>query len=1710
MGSGGIPDTVVARAGRLFEFLARSQQLRTSAPRTTDSYESVLWLGELPEHPAVRRAPEPGALLFEVARVPRVPAPEPPEVLDRWLDGPVDEPGARPRLVDTAVVHGVERSRADDPEIATAYDAWLVDWSAWAGAELAQEPARAVYNQVFATYVAATDHSDELELVVAVGCLSWKPGAAIRRHLITAPAAITFDDDNGRLAVRAGERLDGAAVELDMLDPDLIADAQHVRQVRAELADADGEVLDREVAGALARRLTHAIDGDGEYTDDDAPRPPGRHAATSFAPAVVLRKRSRQGLVDILDTISRQITDTGTVPDGLLPLVDPDHRPASTRSSEPGALVEVDDDPFLPLPVNEVQLRILHQVDSKAQTLVQGPPGTGKTHTAAALLSHLLAQGKRVLVTAQTDRALKEVRAKLPESIAALAVSVVGSSRSDLADLKVAVERISHTAAEHDPEAARRAIEDHVAAIDELRRHRAALRHRLVEARAAEVAEHDVRGHQGTLAEIARRIEDERPRFAWLTDLVAVGAADEPPVDQDTAITWHRLLLDRALIADEPEARQRLLALAELPEPDAFAALVAAERAATAEADRFADLAGHQAFPAVQALPAATRADLRQRLSGLADEADELARRREDWMGDALTDVRTGRAAIWHSRATQVQRITAEVTPVVDLLGPLTSVTANGEVGALAQLARSLREHLAGGGKLKTNPDGTVKAGAFAPKVVKLAQPLFDGVRVNDTPPTTTDQLDAFLRWVEATRSLDALDRAWPESVRIPAEDTLRERLDWHTTELAQLTRVLDLAVALEREERELEALGLPRPEWHDLNAVRAYARLVDAAHAFDARAAAGTPLAALADAVAEVGRWADAAPCVRGMVDAVRDRDHEHYGTHHRRLTRLVEARALLARRDETTARLHASAPALLAEVECAPDEPEWPGRLAGWTAAWAWAATRAWVADRPRADVNATQDEVTRVDGRVRDRVQRLAAERAWAHAVAPARLSGQAKANLQQYAQLVKRLGKGTGRYAAQQRAEIRAAMDRCRAAVPVWIMPVYRIAEQFAVRPDMFDVVVVDEASQAGVEATFLQYLAPRIVVIGDDRQVSPTAVGTDQQQIRKLADQYLWDDPYKASWQDPKRSLFDEAKMRFEGLLTLTEHRRCVPEIIGFSNRIAYEPDGIRLIPVRQYGADRLEPIKPVFLAEGYERGGDGNKVNPVEVEAIVDQIEKCAADPRYDGLTFGVVSLLGRAQATAIEKRLLARIPPEEWAARDLRCGDSADFQGSERDVVFLSMVKAPDPGKRIGALTADLYVQRYNVAASRAKDQMWVFHSVSLSDLGNPEDMRFQLLDYCYGVAGRAAAGEGATAGPVPEHERVEPFDSLFEQRVHNRLVGHGYAVVPQYPSQGYRIDLVVVGAKARLAIECDGDAWHGPDAYERDLARQRDLERCGWHFFRIPESEFYLDQAEVLDRLWGALHALDIHPSGWVDTRRATSGAVVERTPVAVAPEVAAPDIAVPVEAERDAVTPAVVPPAVAESDTPVPVVVPPVAPVPVPGAAARSGVEVSEPAEYVQFGGAVPAVTGASRADLVAGLESVVAAEGPVLGQRLHTAYVRASGGNRIGKLIATDLNRAIGAAVRAGRLVEDNPLGEAGAKPRTYRLPDQPAFRVRHLGPRSFEEIPPAELAALLDLAASRDPGADLPALYRTALELLGLKRLTDNVKARLNAANSLRA
>lgn len=1472
-------EDLVTEAKNLFEYLARAQSLRERSIYRVSEYDEVLWLGNFPDHSAVSSAhrsadPQQEDALFSLSRVVRRDPPDVPDDLVPWIEGKVHDPNVELSIADAIPAEKAPQCTPrsnedgisevilleDESEILLSADEYIDQWRKWAEQERLDAPVRKLYDQLFQVMNQVASHGETFELVLGVGALAWQPlgHQAALRHVLTFAVQIEFDDESGLLIGRRSDEGSPVKVELDMLDPSLIT--AHVNNLRSEAKNYDGHPLHQDNLYYELARFANGLDAHGSYSDAEFAPEITNDPRIAFAPALIVRKRSQRGLIDMFEKIQQQIELADEVPAGLLPMIDPNYEVVAKEDNSSGGMIQIGADSeelFLPMPVNERQLKVIQQVNSKAQVVVQGPPGTGKTHTAAALLSHLLAQGKRVLVTAQTDRALHEVRGKLPDSIRPLSVAVVGNSQAEMSDLRVAVETINNHADEYDASRSARDIAEHSTSIDRLRRERAETFTKLRQSRESETTHHVVGSYSGTLATIVRKLQNEEADYGWIESLATVGAGSTPPLNTSEALRWLDLLNDWELNSDGEESLSRYPAVNALSSPAEISAMIDGEAHARSVAQGHEAIRQHEIYVDIQALELTTRNALHERTSNLVKRMNDLESRTDGWVSDALSDIRAGRGGKWLARYEQVSELTIAAAPFVDALGLATTVEFDSaQLPLLQDLANAIKGYMEQGGDIKKNLDGTPKIGMFTNKVVRQSQIFFDQVRVDGRSATELGSVDKFLSYARGTNLLDAAERLWPDNIQIPNDDTLNERLQWHRDELGQLAKVLELGEALAEAERWVSSHGVRVPNWADIANVQSYSELVDAAMSADALESQRSPLEQLSEVLGEQQRWENSSPVVSSLMQAVNDRDRNAYEIAYLRVVHLHKVKERNIERRHLDEKLTDRTKSLVEAVRADPTAPSWVTRLGSLSAAWDWASTRSWIRSVESADVNRLQNRLNSLEDLLRREIEGLAATRAWSHAVNDKRMSGAARAHLQQYAQLVRRLGKGTGKYAVKQREEIRKALDHCRPSVPVWIMPLYRIADQFQVEPNMFDVVLVDEASQAGLEASFLQYLAPKIVVIGDDRQVSPSAVGIDQQQLRDLANQYLPNNPFKSSWQDPKRSYFDEATMRFGGKITLIEHRRCVPEIIGFSNKIAYEPDGIRLLPVRQRTAGSLPPVKAVHVRDGYETG----KTNRPEAIAIVEQIVACIKDPAYDGKSMGVISLIGKEQAKLTTGLIMERLAPEEWQERDLRCGDAADFQGSERDVIFLSMVKTADGERRVGSLTADTYIQRYNVAASRARDQMWLFHSLLLSDLGNPQDMRHALLDYVTSVERRQdQTDERVLTEQVSENDRVVPFDSLFEQRVFNRIYSRGYSVIPQYPSEGYKIDLVVIGANGNLAIECDGDAWHGPEQYYADMARQRDLERCGWSFYRIRESVFYMDKEAALAELWPLLEELN-----------------------------------------------------------------------------------------------------------------------------------------------------------------------------------------------------------------------------------------------------------
>ena len=124
-------------------------------------------------------------------------------------------------------------------------------------------------------------------------------------------------------------------------------------------------------------------------------------------------------------------------------------------------------------------------------------------------------------------------------------------------------------------------------------------------------------------------------------------------------------------------------------------------------------------------------------------------------------------------------------------------------------------------------------------------------------------------------------------------------------------------------------------------------------------------------------------------------------------------------------------------------------------------------------------------------RDKIRRLTGELVVASAWLEVSLAldDRRRAALADWTTALRKIGKGTGRDAPAWQAHAQRAMESAVEAVPVWVMSVDRAIEQFAGGAH-FDVVIVDEASQADLFALPVLALAERAVVVGDDQQIGP--------------------------------------------------------------------------------------------------------------------------------------------------------------------------------------------------------------------------------------------------------------------------------------------------------------------------------------------------------------------------------------------------------------------------------------------------------------------------------------------------------------------------------------------------------------------------------------------------------------------------------------------
>ncbi len=349
-----------------------------------------------------------------------------------------------------------------------------------------------------------------------------------------------------------------------------------------------------------------------------------------------------------------------------------------------------------------------------------------------------------------------------------------------------------------------------------------------------------------------------------------------------------------------------------------------------------------------------------------------------------------------------------------------------------------------------------------------------------------------------------------------------------------------------------------------------------------------------------------------------------------------------------------------------------------------------------------------------------------------LAPDRLTPADRRAIDTYSGCLKKLASGwLGKEYWTVRQEMNGAFRRVSRHIPAWCVTNLSAGSSLPLEPNLFDLLIVDEASQCDIASALpLLYRSTRAVIIGDPKQLQHITnfEGGRDEELQTAHALGIEGSEFAFS----KNSLFDKFDRRRDigAHILLRDHYRSHSQIVNFSNQEWY---GGTLRVSTDYGRLKAPPdgkcgIRWTDVSGTATRPPGGSVFIQSEVEKVVELLTDLLMNQGFDG-TVGVVTPF-RPQATIVCERIAKRISRDVRKQVELIVDTAHGFQGDERDIILFSpcvSLDLPHGAHKFLKETANLF----NVAITRARSLLHVVGDRdACANSGIPHIERF--AEYC------------------------------------------------------------------------------------------------------------------------------------------------------------------------------------------------------------------------------------------------------------------------------------------------------------------------------------------------------------------------------------------
>lgn len=1058
----------------------------------------------------------------------------------------------------------------------------------------------------------------------------------IKRQPLVANAEFELIPEKAELIIR--ESSEGACLrpEFDILE----------EKVSKKIEDQLKERLEKNSSltvgniGDILKFILNSTFSAGEYSESLALTNVKQKPTLTFSPVVILRDRSVGGIIGALRDIDEQL-DNQIKTSNIFKQLTGELHTNDTQISD-SANKAFEKEVFFPKPCNEEQRSIIDKINSSNGVIVQGPPGTGKSHTIANLICHLLATGNRVLVTAKTTTALSVLRTLLPEKMRSLGVLMLGYGNLEKNLLEESIYEILNKADSFNEEKSKKRIAELCKKLDFLKRNQAEMERQLIDITGAEMHLQTVADGQysGTAAEIAKKVSDEREKYCWFKDTILpnekfslsqeelyqilAGMREFSELKGELSLCFEEIMPTKTFCEFVKDSNKKALLfdLGDLQHSDLYLELSEfseEELNFSLEKISFLLMVRRNIFSAIESLnksfidslpePFLKRPPLRELLLSrqvdlvvLEERIAELIAKKSNIL-DVEQSIRSATEQILSLSENWIKTIlneviglnkSDEVTQAIDKT--LTEAEKFFEISdnykmnipddvSLKQLVNEVERLL----DYTTNGKTLNKFNIFMPKEIRNAWQTVNKVRNNKKARLSLIELEKIKNTLLFETEICNAKQLLVPYFQINTNSSSREQFE----QIKRGNAILKKIFEIKKQSSELQILnssfvnelrkfiksyyssvgGISPAQLADIEKICNFLLLKKR------KSKACNALSLLEEQLRRITINPNAHTVMCNLLEAVRKNDTDMYESERMELDKLLQKRTEFLSLKKAIEKMNVLIPLTMKSMEETYKNPNWENRVAKIKQAWDYSQALNWISNYVNADkFSKIWVEIDKISKEIKKTVEEITLEKSWYFCIS--NLTSEQKKHIALWQQAVRKIGKGTGKYANRYIKSAQTHFRKCRDAVPAWIMPLHNVWNSVSISPEAFDMVIVDEASQCGIEAVPLFYIAKKIIIVGDEKQISPENVGLDRSIAHKWADEYLRN--IDQDLFDIDNSLFDIGKAIFNSnKVVLREHFRCMPEIIEFSNRLCYQHTP--LIPLKQYGKNRLSPLEDIFL-----------------------------------------------------------------------------------------------------------------------------------------------------------------------------------------------------------------------------------------------------------------------------------------------------------------------------------------------------------------------------------------------------------------------------------------------------------------------------------------------------------------------------------------------